>query len=63
MSWDNYGEWEIDHIKPCCSFDLSLPENQLACFNYQNTRPLWRVDNLDKIKEDVKNSISKVKKS
>lgn len=63
MSWDNYGEWEIDHIEPCCSFDLTLPENQLICFNYKNTKPLWRAENLAKAKEDVKKSISRVKNS
>ena len=25
MSWDNYGEWHLDHIRPCSSFDLSDP--------------------------------------
>jgi len=25
MSWDNYRDWHIDHIKPCASFDLSDP--------------------------------------
>jgi hypothetical protein len=52
MTWDNYGEWQIDHIKPCCSFDLTIIDNQLACFNYMNTQPLWRVDNLIKSKAD-----------
>lgn len=53
MSWSNHGEgagdkelgWEIDHIKPCASFDLSKPEEQLKCFNYQNLQPLWRHEN------------------
>lgn len=36
MSWDNYGQWHIDHIRPCCSFDLSDPEQQKECFNYKN---------------------------
>jgi hypothetical protein len=49
MSWDNYGEqWHIDHIKPCASFDLSNEEEQRKCFNYTNTQPLWKSDNLGK---------------
>lgn len=56
MSWDNYGEWHIDHIKPCCSFDLTISENQFICFNYTNTQPLWKADNLSKVKEDKKMS-------
>jgi len=50
MSWDNYGKngWEIDHIRPCASFDLSKSEEQLKCFNYKNLQPLWLEDNLKK---------------
>lgn len=57
MSWDNYGEWHIDHIKPCCSFDLSVEENQRECFHYSNLRPLWGGDNLSKSKQDKLQSI------
>lgn len=48
MSWDNYGEWHIDHIKPCASFDLSLENEQKLCFHYTNLQPLWAEDNLRK---------------
>lgn len=50
MSWDNYGEWHIDHIIPCFSFDLSIPEQQEKCFHYSNQRPLWKTDNLKRPK-------------
>lgn len=48
MNWDNYGEWEIDHIKPCASYDLSKPKEQRKCFNYMNLQPLWAEENLRK---------------
>ena len=48
MSWENYGEWHIDHIMPCSSFDLEKKENQLICCNYKNLQPLWAQDNLKK---------------
>lgn len=41
MNWENRFEWHIDHIKPCCSFDLSDPEQQKQCFHYTNLQPLW----------------------
>jgi len=48
MSWDNYGDWHIDHIKPCARFDLSKPEEQRKCFHYTNLQPLWAEENLRK---------------
>ena len=48
MTWDNYGEWHVDHIKPCSLFQLELDSEQRACFNYLNTQPLWATENLSK---------------
>lgn len=49
MSWQNYGRyWEIDHIRPCCSFDLTKVEEQKVCFHYSNLRPLTAPANRSK---------------
>lgn len=48
MNWDNFGQWHVDHIKPCCSFDLSKTEEQKICFHYTNLQPLWAVENFKK---------------
>jgi len=48
MSWDNKGEWHIDHVKPCAAFDLTDVEEQKKCFHYTNLQPLWAVDNMRK---------------
>lgn len=48
MTWDNYGEWHIDHIRPCASFDLTDEKQQRECFHYTNLQPLWAKDNLKK---------------
>ena len=48
MTRKNHGLWHIDHIKPCASFDLTCPVQQLACFHYTNLQPLSATDNLSK---------------
>jgi hypothetical protein len=49
MSWENHGTlWEIDHIKPCASFDLTYETQQKECFHYSNTQPLYHSDNRSK---------------
>ena len=42
MTWQNHGQWHIDHIKPCASFDLTDPEQQKTCFNFSNMQFLPR---------------------
>jgi len=48
MTWDNYGEWHVDHIKPCAMFDFTKEEEQRECFHYTNLQPLWAEENLRK---------------
>ena len=46
MTWENYGQWHIDHIKPLC---LAKSDNDVLLFNhYTNLQPLWGDDNLKK---------------
>lgn len=46
MSWDNYGQWHIDHIIPLSSAKNHDELKEL--FRYDNTQPLWAEDNLRK---------------
>lgn len=48
MTWENYGTWHIDHIRPCASFDLTDLEQQKICFHWTNLQPLWATDNIKK---------------
>lgn len=48
MTWDNYGEWHIDHIQPLFSFNLKDREQFLTAAHFANTQPLWAKDNLIK---------------
>lgn len=48
MTWDNYGEWNIDHIIPLCAFDLTRENELMQACNWRNLRPMWAEDNLAK---------------
>lgn len=50
MTWENYGEWEIDHVYPLAKSDLTDPTIFNKVCNYKNLQPLWASDN--KIKKD-----------
>ena len=39
MTWDNYGEWHIDHIKPVVSFPVDADTKIVNALS--NLRPLW----------------------
>jgi hypothetical protein len=46
MSWDNHGEWHIDHIKPVTSFNSDALVSDVC--SLENLQPLWASENLSK---------------
>lgn len=67
MSWGNRGidGWHIDHYVPVSYFDMSKEEDRFLCWNYQNLRPLWGKENIDKgnsLPDDYLQHIERIKK-
>lgn len=48
MSWENYGDWHLDHVRPLSSFDLADPQQFEEAVHYSNYQPLWADDNFRK---------------
>jgi len=55
MNWDNYGEWELDHIKPLA---MAVDGDEvLKLFHYKNLQPLWKNENRKKRDKFVQESL------
>jgi hypothetical protein len=56
MTWANRGfgpgKWQIDHIIPVMSGDVSSREHCLKVFHYSNHLPIWHEDHIKKTSEE-----------
>ena len=49
MTWDNYGTyWNIDHLVPVNTFDITNPDEAKKAFNWKNTWAMLSSDNFSK---------------
>ena len=48
MTWDNHGEWHIDHIKPVALYMNASAEEVKALNHISNLQPLWANENFTK---------------
>jgi len=50
MTWQNYGEWHLDHKVPVSAFNYTKPEHPdfKRCWSLKNLQPLWASENISK---------------
>jgi hypothetical protein len=50
MTWDNYGEWHVDHRLPISSFKFQeVGDNEfMRCWSLENLQPMWGSENIIK---------------
>jgi hypothetical protein len=50
MTWDNYGEWHVDHIKPITYFKINEigDDEFMKCWSLNNLQPMWGHENIRK---------------
>jgi hypothetical protein len=50
ITWDNYGQWHVDHIIPISSFDIKeIGDKEFnKCWALENLQPLWGDENIRK---------------
>lgn len=48
MTWQNIGEWHLDHRLPVNAFSLRRHEERAMCCFYRNLAPMWAEENRKK---------------
>ena len=50
MTWENYGEWHVDHRMPISSFVFESVDDDsfIKCWSLENLQPMWGKDNIVK---------------
>lgn len=50
MTWDNHGQWHIDHKIPISAFNFTKPEHLdfKKCWALKNLQPMWAFKNISK---------------
>lgn len=50
MTFENHGEWHIDHIRPLASFNFETPDDPefKIAWSLSNLQPLWAAENIAK---------------
>ncbi len=50
MTWENYGEWHVDHKLPITSFNFTTiyDEEFKKCWSLENLQPMWGEENISK---------------
>ena len=50
MTWDNYGDWHVDHILPISIHNIQeIGDGEfMKCWSLSNLQPMWGEDNIKK---------------
>ena len=60
IGWHNREQWELDHIRPLCEFDLTDIEQVKECLHYSNVQILIIGPHLDKAKQESRAFMDKL---
>jgi hypothetical protein len=50
ITWENYGEWHVDHKQPISSFNIQeMGDSEfMKCWSLENLQPIWGEENIRK---------------
>lgn len=60
IGWHNREQWDLDHIRPLCEFDLTDIQQVKQCLHYSNVQILLTGAHLDKAKQESRAFMDKL---